>query len=355
MIKRYICWLTIMVTSQSLAIDFSPATPLPSAALQDNHVVSKIGFGSCFDPQKDDQIFEIIGNQQPDLFLMIGDNVYPESETHDPSLQSLRNAYGKLAESKRFARLRDQIPLMATWDDHDFGLNDGGGDWPLRSTSEALFEHVWVPEGDARRTRDGIYFSSTIGPVGRRVQFIVLDTRSFRSPLLSSPNPLIARYQPDDSLDKTMLGDAQWAWLEAILEQPADVRILVSSVQVIADGHAWEAWRMLPNERKRLYTLIRTTGAQGVIILSGDRHSAGLYRRDDITSYPLWEMTSSSLNLPLTSFVPKITQEPGPFREGDNYFHVNFGMLEINWEDRHVILSIRDRRGQPMRDTLIRL
>jgi len=355
MIRHYVCWLTLLATTQVLATDYSPAIPLTSAKIQDHQTLTRIAFGSCFDQQEDDRIFNVISNQQPDLFLMIGDNVYPESEAYDHSLQSLRNAYGTLAKSREFNLLRERTPIMVTWDDHDYGLNDAGGDWPLRSASEDLFEYVWVPEGDPRHTRDGIYFSRTIGSGDRRVQLIFLDTRSFRSPLRSSPNPLITKYQPDESPHKTMLGYRQWAWLEAMLTQTADLRIIVSSIQIIADGHAWEGWKMLPRERLKLYTLIKATGAKNVVLLSGDRHSAGLYQNNDVASYPVWELTSSSLNKPMKTFVPKITSEPGPFRIGDNYHHVNFGMIDIYWENRRVVLSIRDSTGKSVQDTTINL
>ena len=39
-----------------------------------------------------------------------------------------------------------------------------------------------------------------------------------------------------------MLGAAQWAWLRAQLLQPAELRLIVSSVQVLAEGHGWEGW-----------------------------------------------------------------------------------------------------------------
>jgi len=34
--------------------------------------------------------------------------------------------------------------------------------------------------------------------------------------------------------------------------------------------HGWEAWRTMPLERDRLYALIGETGANGVVIVSGE-------------------------------------------------------------------------------------
>lgn len=156
-----------------------------------------------------------------------------------------------------------------------------------------------------------------------------------------------SRYLPDPDPAKTMLGEAQWAWLEEELKKPADLRLLVSSVQVIADGHGWEAWKMLPSERARLYALIDETNANGVIMLSGDRHSAALYRKSGVSDYPLFEATSSSLNLPASRWrEPGETyMEPGPNRLGDMIYDANYGVLEIDWTAGAVEVSIRGDDG----------
>jgi alkaline phosphatase D len=93
-----------------------------------------------------------------------------------------------------------------------------------------------------------------------------------------------------------MLGEAQWAWLAERLREPADLRLVVSSIQVLAEGHGWERWGNLPGERARLFDLIGATGANGVVLLSGDRHIGGLYREPAGVPYPLTEITSSGIN-----------------------------------------------------------
>ena len=77
-----------------------------------------------------------------------------------------------------------------------------------------------------------------------------------------------------------MLGEDQWAWLEEQLRTPAEVRLIASSIQVVAEDHGWEKWMNFPHERERLYRLIRETRAEGVVFLSGDRHLAELSMMD---------------------------------------------------------------------------
>eukprot|EP00892_Ulva_mutabilis_P006022 jgi/Ulvmu1/3792/UM018_0002.1 len=102
----------------------------------------------------------------------------------------------------------------------------------------------------------------------------------------------------------TLLGDEQWEWLEEQLKEQADVRIVVSSIQVIPTAHGWKKWGNLPHEQKKLFDLIRETKAGGVVFVSGDRHSGMLYElsKEDVKKdgidlpYPMYELTGSGLS-----------------------------------------------------------
>jgi alkaline phosphatase D len=333
----------------ALADNFSPARPMPAASLSSEQLITRIAIGSCLVPTRDTAIFDEIGKTNADLFLLIGDNVYAKTEKDDPELKSLKEAYGILADSRPFAALRKNMPMLVTWDDHDYGVDDGGGDWSHKQASQALYNHVWaIDKIDERALRDGVYYSKIVGPEGQRVQFILLDTRYFRTPLTLAEKrfPDGGKYHTSESDSQNMLGDVQWSWLEAQLKVPADLRIVVTSIQMIADGHNWEAWRLLPNERKRFYQLLTKTRANGVVLVSGDRHSSAIYRQVEHVPYPLWEMTTSSLNLPLTAIVKNIKTEPGPFRVGQPYYDANFGIIEVNWQKRELILQIQDEVGR---------
>ena len=327
------------------------AIPMPAAPLDLSRTLTRIIFASCARQDLDQSIWDQIASESADLTLFIGDNVYGDDDPEDPELKMLAAAYGMLALSQPFARARAAAPMLTVWDDHDYGLNDGGGDYLYKVGSELLYDYVWaVPEDDPRRARPGVHGAWVIGEAGRRVQIILLDTRFFRSELKPSDKPGVRgkeRYIPDPDPSKTMLGADQWAWLEGELKKPADLRLLVSSVQIISDGHGWEGWKMLPAERDQLYTLIEQTGADNLIMLSGDRHAAGLYRRNGVIDYPLFEATSSSLNRPLTAMVPpdRLFMEPGPNRLGDMYMDANYGMIEIDWEAGDLAVTIRDGNG----------
>ncbi len=329
------------------------AIPMPSAPLDETKTLTRIVFASCAHQNEDQSIWDRIASERPDLTLYMGDNVYGDVSPDEPALPELKTAYMRLAQSEPFARARAAAPMLTVWDDHDYGWNDGGGDYALKEKSEALFDYVWaVPESDPRRARPGVYGSWIIGEEGRRVQVIMLDTRFFRSPLMKTDEPNVRgkeRYVPDDDPSKTLLGDAQWRWLAEELQKPADLRLVVSSIQVIAEGHGWEAWRLFPHERARLYKTITELGVNGVVILSGDRHAAALYRKEGVNDYPLFEATSSSLNLPASRWRAQSGEtwmEEDPNRMGDMIYEANYGLIDIDWQAGAVNVSIRGKDGE---------
>src|SRR5262245_54578913 len=121
------------------------ALPLAAGAVgrRDESPVSRILFGCCARQDQPEPIWDPIVAAKPDLFLMIGDNIYGDSQ----DMEILRAKYKLLGEKPGFKKLRETCPLLATWDDHDFGVNDGGADYPKREESQQVFmEFFKIPE-----------------------------------------------------------------------------------------------------------------------------------------------------------------------------------------------------------------
>lgn len=313
----------------------------------------RIAFGSCarqYDPQP---IWDAIVAAKPQLFLMIGDNIYGDTQ----DMEVLKAKYGQLGAQPGFQKLKQTCPLLATWDDHDYGMNDGGADYPKRVESQQIFlDFFEVPPESPCRKRPGVYSAHSFGPAGQRVQIILLDTRYFRSPLKEGFVPgergsgIRGKYVPDDSPDAIMLGEEQWNWLAEQLREPAQVRIIASSVQVLANEHGWERWGNFPRERQRLFDLIRDAKAEGVVFISGDRHLAEMSRGDVGIGYPVWDITSSSLNAPSgnkTGAGTRFANEVNSMRVGLVYFDTNFGLIDIDWaaEDPVLKMKVCDESG----------
>ena len=245
--------------------------------------LTRIAFGSCSFQSVPQPIFRAVVASEPDLYLSLGDAIYGDYDiktksAYEVTPESLRREWRLLADNPDWQYLVEHVPVMATWDNHDYGHHSAGAEFPLREESEAIFLDFFAEPADSpRRARPGIYDAKIFGPEGRRVQVILLDTRSFKSPPVLAARPAgaggsLGKYAPNDNSGATLLGAAQWAWLERQLEMPAELRLIVSSGQIIADQKGMDEWGNYPLERRRLFDLIESAGAQGVILLSGNVH-----------------------------------------------------------------------------------
>ena len=286
-------------------------------------------------------IFNTIKSERYDLFLMLGDNVYGDSERED--LLELRQAYDKQREN--FDRLNFNFPIEAIWDDHDYGLNDAGKEYAYKQDAEQLFLDFWnISENDIRRSRPGLYFEWIENIDGIKIQMLFLDTRYFRDALLPTDErgaPGKERYLPQTDSSTTMLGESQWNWLEQKMATEVDHRIIVSSIQFLAMGHGWEAWKTLPHERQRLIDLINQSSSNEVLFISGDRHRAGVYQLTTDSGKNIFEMTSSSLNLSFAN-----DEEAGPLRIGPTFVDENYGEILLNKLTNEIVVNLKDNQGQ---------
>jgi alkaline phosphatase D len=225
---------------------------------------------------------------------------------NEDTLERIKQVYAQMAAKPEYQKLKENVPMLAVWDDHDYGINDGSGDFIYKDESQQLFLDFFAEPADSeRRKTPGIYTVKTYGPQGKRVQIILLDTRYFRS----KPTPdtrsaeekkalnIAGRYAVSDDPAATVLGETQWRWLEQQLRQPAEVRLLVSSYPLVPTELGRDAWGNFPRERQRLFDLIATTKANGVIVLSGDVHFSEISKTDE-GPYPLYDFTSSPLAAP---------------------------------------------------------
>ncbi|MDH0865445.1 alkaline phosphatase D family protein [Mitsuaria sp. GD03876] len=297
----------------------------------------RVAFGSCAKQSKPQPIWRAIGAARPDLFVFLGDNLYADARDE----ATLRQRYAELMAVKPLQDFRRATRHVAIWDDHDFGDDDEGADYPLKALSQQLFCDAWGEPADSpRRRADGIYTSTVYEAFGKRIQVILPDLRFNRTMLTMDPalkssyaamvlraklsgQPMTGWYVPDPRPEATLLGEAQWRWLEAQLRVPADVRLIGSSVQFAADGSGWECWANFPRERARLVELIRATGAEGVVFISGDMHYAELSSVEVEGGYPLWDATSSGLT--------EVWDIPTPNRNRRSAViaEVNFGLVDI--------------------------
>ena len=314
------------------AVAVSLVAPPPAEA-----PVERVAFGSCIQESRPVPAFDAIRDYDPDTLVLLGDNVY--GDTAD--VNEMAEHYEALGRIPGFQALRDSARLLYVWDDHDYGQNDAGSEWPHKAEMKrAMLDFFGEPADSERRTRPGNYGSVTLGPVGQRVQFILLDTRWFRSALKRDPDAPKRTYLPDDSDEATVLGEDQWDWLENELKKPADVRVICTSIQVLAYEHRFEKWGNFPKERQRLLDLLEPL--PDAMVISGDRHSGEISLFDYPDGRVLAEVTSSALNQ--TRKDP--TGDVNPYREGTLVLDANFGTIDFDWQQRVAYLSLRSADGR---------
>jgi len=285
------------------------------------HPKSIIAFGSCSHEFDSVQMWDNIVAHNPMVWIWMGDNIY--GDTYEMSV--MEQKYNTQKNRPSYQRLLQATKVYGIWDDHDYGINDGGNEYPMKDESKKLLlDFLDVPKANDVWSRKGAYQSYMLEDMYMKVKLLLLDTRYFRDTLKPNLNPP-PKYLPNS--DGTVLGEEQWRWLEQELtNSDADIHLIGSSIQAIPDDHGFEKWGNFPAERQRLFDLIVKTAPARPIILSGDRHIAEFSKIDlDGLKYPLYEFTSSGLTHSWNSMSP----EHNRHRIGDLVINKNFGIIEI--------------------------
>lgn len=294
--------------------------------------ISRVVVGSCFVYDITlNQVFGRIISQDPDLFLWVGDNIYGDTEDMD----IMRAKYDTKKSNAAYSTfLEAEIPVMANWDDHDLGVNNGGKYYPKRNESlQEFLRHFDIPQEDPRyEQQGGLYSSNVFSPDSdRSLHVIMLDNRYDRSPTY----PVYGECEGDST---AMMSDAQWDWLENELKRETELKIIANGIQILPptylmrpkqgycsygdgelfeqaienldetglSGNSYETWAEIPQERERLLRMIQKSindgYAKNIILVSGDMHIAELHQKtlssdpdagDEVT---LFEITGSGLS-----------------------------------------------------------
>lgn len=303
-----------------------------------------IAFGSCNREDAPQPLWSAILKNDPDVFLWGGDNIY--SDTDDA--EKMKADYLVQKQNKDYQKVLNQTTVLATWDDHDYGLNDGGKEWHFKEESQQLFlDFMDVPANSKRRSREGVYHAEEFETPKGSIKVILLDTRYFRDELKEDPDPE-KRYAPSEG---TILGEQQWAWLEKELNNSeADFNVILSSIQILSAEHGFEKWANFPSEVEKLKELLISSEARNVILLSGDRHISEFSKTNvDGLDYPLVDFTSSGLTHTYEDF----DGEPNRYRVGEVVKYKSFGLLKFDFSKNKVLMEMRGENNKLQQDYLV--
>ncbi len=289
-----------------------------------------IAFGSCNKTDLKNSLWDDVLKERPDVWIWGGDIVYADTE----NVAKIDSLYKVQQNIPLYKKLANETLVIGTWDDHDYGLNDGGEEYVAKSKSQQVFlDFMQVPANSSRRHREGVYSTHDFKNKAGRVKVIVLDTRYFRT-ALTPDIETNKRNKPNVYGEGTLLGEKQWQWLTAELHNStANFNVIVSSIQFLSNKHGFECWGNFPHEVDKLKSIIASSKAKGVIVLSGDRHISEFSQENVLgVRYPLIDFTSSGLTHVYSDF----TEEENPYRVGKVVSEKSFGIVQFNFGNNQV-------------------
>lgn len=288
---------------------------------------------------QDPSILSAMAETKADFSLWLGDNVYLREADHS-SEYGIKYRYSKQFAHPLLNKLLSMRPNYATWDDHDFGPNDGDRNYSLKDITTECFMNYWPNRFMANnKASSGIYQKFQVADC----EFFLLDDRTFRSPD-EYPDSLSGK-----STSKSFLGYQQMQWLkESLKASDGSFKIIVCGSQVLNKMTDKECFYHYKEEWNQLIDFIRDAKIEGVVFLSGDRHFSEIIRYKSPGMYTLYDITCS----PLTSGIHSIAGKPemdNPDRvEGSYFAEQNFGRISMTGEKgkRRLQIEWLDKSGQ---------
>ncbi|MEM9158384.1 MAG: alkaline phosphatase D family protein [Verrucomicrobiota bacterium] len=94
--------------------------------------ITRIAFGSCAKQTLEQPIWVAVGKFNPDVWIWMGDNIYGDTE----DMEVMAKKYAIQKNKPGYAKLRELAEVIGTWDDHDYGINNGGKEFSAKAGSQ---------------------------------------------------------------------------------------------------------------------------------------------------------------------------------------------------------------------------
>lgn len=249
--------------------------------MDDNDIV-RIAFGSGFHKIgiHNPNLINTVLERKPHAMMLLGDLAVDDRKNN---FSMHRSDYLLRDVSSAWKQLSGNVPLYASWDDHDYLDNDLSGvpnkfSDKDRSELRKIWEENW---NNPQNKMEGVFFNTRIG----QVEVIMLDTRSCRN--------VEKRGQHG-----SYLGTTQLNWLKEVLENStAQFKIISSGTMwsdYISNGKdSWGTWDTLA--REEIYRFIEKNKIPGVLLISGDRHGARGFKIPRTPGFNFYEFEVATL------------------------------------------------------------
>jgi hypothetical protein len=242
---------------------------------------------SCMNVQRHDpRIWRRLVQSDPDLILFIGDSVYADAGSPN-GVADPRYLWRKFVEARNTLEIfysPKLIPILATWDDHDFGANDSDSiHYPFVTESQQNFLNFYAqdPSGLSYFHRGPGVASALF--MGNNL-ILMMDNRSFRLP--SGSRDRYAHW-----------GQEQEEWALQLINSFSGTTFLCTGSQVVPQMPFKESMSGdHPLQYEEFLKKLRRSSSK-VAFISGDVHFSEVVALEkNLLGYPSLELTSSSIH-----------------------------------------------------------
>jgi alkaline phosphatase D len=250
---------------------------------------AKIAVASCMDDsfiKRQKPMWQSLVGKNPDYIFLIGDNSYSDKHFFQKGPAKPQTLWSRNIETRmniELFKINPLVPILATWDDHDYGANNGGKDYKYKKESKEIFKHFFSQPDVKGVSENGPGVSLNFKAFGQN--FVFIDNRYFRVTDAKKP------------FEQTHWGLQQEKWVLSKLDSAKELTWLIQGDQFFGAYHTFESYEGLsPYSFKSLLAKIDKKSSP-VFFVSGDRHLTEIMKitKPDL-SYDTFELTSSGIH-----------------------------------------------------------
>ena len=253
---------------------------------------------------------------KPDVVFMIGDNVYVDVLGQKVDEQGIWSRYVETRHRLEIFRQKNLIPIFATWDDHDYGKNNSGRDFPYKGEAQKVFQSFFPMTSLLGVTSKGPGVSHSV--ILSKQLFLFLDNRSFRTLPEGEEKSMGEKKNGNPGWRKNQLvsgshfGPAQVSWILNQIRATSYPVWLISGDQFFGGHHPFESFQgQHPRDFKVFLKKLKKT-KKNILFISGDRHLTEIMKiPPHFLNGKTYEITSSPIHS--STYKGSFSKYPNPF------------------------------------------
>lgn len=292
----------------------------------------KIGLASCFDDREEKitSIWKEYLNQNTDINFFIGDNVYADKLGGkwgiEANQEQLWRRYAETFERLYFYHSSFLTPTLYLWDDHDFGLNDGGREFKYKEDALNVFK-AFYPLKEIK----GVYeFTKGAGSIFKAFNqnFVFIDARFFRSEKTAK--------------EQTQWGSEQEGEVFSQLNSRKSLTWLIQGDQFFGAYHPFESYQKdRPASFLKMLAKLKKAKSR-VLFVSGDRHLTEVMKiKKEVLGYQTYEITSSAMHAKV--FPGSYERNPNPNLLVGKSGVFNYSIIEPVVTKKKAVINIESK------------